>query len=209
MAYAPWIDNLTQLLTVFVQKKSGRGEDRERKWQQQENIKISDTRKDKNSENDGEDFFHEWGEYTHRRGFVKRKYCKYRKNHILSYNLSSLTTLFMNLLQAFFIVSGFIISIISFDIAKRQKFNALHFLVFIGIGIGLFVFTVFPNILNMMGHLFWLQRGADVLVYVSIVFLFYFVLLLLNKAEKNREDITRLVREIGVLEDKLRQHDHK
>ncbi len=115
----------------------------------------------------------------------------------------------MNLLQAFFIVSGFIISIIAFDIAKRQKFNALHFLVFIGIGVGLFVFTVFPKSLESTGHLFGLQRGADVLVYVSIVFLFYFVLLLLNKAEKNREDITRLVREIGVLEDKLRQHDHK
>lgn len=115
----------------------------------------------------------------------------------------------MNLLQVFFVVSSFVIFIIAFDIAKRQKFNALHFLVFIGIGIGLFVFTVFPDILDKMGHLFGLQRGADVLVYVSIVFLFYFVLLLLNKSEKNREDITRLVREISVLEDKLRQHDHK
>lgn len=115
----------------------------------------------------------------------------------------------MNLLQAFFIVSGFIIFIIAFDIAKRQKFNALHFLVFIGIGIGLFVFTIFPNILNKMGQIFGLQRGADVLVYVSIVFLFYFVLLLLNKTEKNREDVTRLVREISVLEDKLNQHDRK
>lgn len=115
----------------------------------------------------------------------------------------------MNLLQAFFIVSGVVISIIAFDIAKRQKFNALHFLVFIGIGIALLVFTFFPNVLDKMGHIFGIQRGADVLVYVSIIFLLYFVLLLLNKTEKNREDITRLVREIGVLEDKIRQHDHR
>ncbi len=115
----------------------------------------------------------------------------------------------MNLLQAFFIVSGVIISIIAFDIAKRQKFNALHFLVFISIGLGLLVFTFFPDFLNAMGRVFGLQRGADVLVYVSIVFLFYFVLLLLTKAEKNREDITRLVREISVLEDKIQKHDHK
>lgn len=115
----------------------------------------------------------------------------------------------MNLLQAFFVVSGVVISIIAFDIAKRQKFNALHFLVFIGIGIGLLVFTFFPSFLEKTGQLFGIPRGADVLVYVSIIFLFYFVLLLLNKAEKNREDITRLVREIGVLEDKLQQHDHK
>ncbi len=116
----------------------------------------------------------------------------------------------MTLLQAFLLVSGFMISLIAFDTGKRQKFNALHFHVFLSIGIGLFVFTVFPNILNKMGQIFGVQRGADVLVYMSIVFLFYFVLLLLNKAEKNREDITRLVREIGVLEDKLnQQHDRK
>lgn len=111
----------------------------------------------------------------------------------------------MNLLQAFFIISGVIIFIIAFDIAKRQKFNALHFLVFIGIGAGLLVFTFFPQVLDTMGRIFGVQRGADVLVYTSIIFLLYFVLLLLNKTEKNREDVTRLVREIGVLEDKLRQ----
>lgn len=111
----------------------------------------------------------------------------------------------MNLLQAFFIVSGVIIFIIAFDIAKRQKFNALHFLVFIGIGAGLLVFTFFPQVLDAMGRIFGVQRGADVLVYTSIIFLLYFVLLLLNKTEKNREDVTRLVREIGVLEDKFRE----
>lgn len=113
----------------------------------------------------------------------------------------------MNFLQVFFVVSGVIIFILALDIAKKQKFNALHFLVFIGMGLGLLVFTIFPGVLDQLGHFFGLQRGADVLVYVSIIFLLYFSLLLLNKAEKNREDITRLVREIGVLEDKLRAHD--
>jgi len=115
----------------------------------------------------------------------------------------------MNFLQVFFIISGVVIFLLSLDIAKKQKFNALHFIVFIGIGLGLLVFTIFPTILNDFGRFFGLQRGADVLVYASIIFLLYFSLLLLNKAEKNREDITRLVREIGVLEDKIHQHDHK
>jgi cellulose synthase/poly-beta-1,6-N-acetylglucosamine synthase-like glycosyltransferase len=38
-----------------------------------------------------------------------------------------------------------------------------------------------------------------VLVYGSIIFLLYFSLLLLNKIEKSREDITRLIREDGIL----------
>lgn len=104
----------------------------------------------------------------------------------------------MNLLQIFFIVSALVIFIFAFDIAKRQKFNALHFIVFLVIWVALFVFTFFPNILNIFGWFFWLQRWADLLVYVSIIFLLYFTLLLLSKVEKNREDITMLIREMAI-----------
>ena len=104
----------------------------------------------------------------------------------------------MNLLQIFFIISGLIIFLVALDIAKRERFNALHFLVFLGVGSGLLVFTVFPNSLNLLGQLFGLQRGADLLVYMSIIFLFYFVLLLLRKVENTREEVTRLVREIAI-----------
>jgi small membrane protein len=104
----------------------------------------------------------------------------------------------MNLLQIFFIISGLIIFLVALDIAKRERFNALHFLVFLGVGSGLLVFTVFPNSLNLLGQLFGLQRGADLLVYASIIFLFYFVLLLLRKVENTREEVTRLIREIAL-----------
>lgn len=104
----------------------------------------------------------------------------------------------MNLLQIFFIVSALVIFIFAFDIAKRQKFNALHFIVFLVIWVALFVFTFFPNILNIFGWFFWLQRWADLLVYVSIIFLLYFTLLLLSKVERNREDITMLIRDMAI-----------
>jgi hypothetical protein len=75
--------------------------------------------------------------------------------------------------------------------------------VFLAVGVGLLIFTLFPETLNLLGRVFWLQRWADVLVYASIVFLLYFSLLLLAKNERNREDITRLVREISLLETRL------
>lgn len=105
----------------------------------------------------------------------------------------------MNLLQFFFIISWIILLILSVDIAKRQKFNALHFVVFIWVGAWLLIFTFFPQILNLIGSVFWLQRWADVLVYASIIFLMYFSVLLLNKVEKNKEDITSLVREVALM----------
>jgi len=100
----------------------------------------------------------------------------------------------MNLLQFFFIISWTIILIIAIDIANKQKFNALHFLVFIGIWWGLLTFTLVPTILNKIWNFFWLARWADVLVYTSIIFLLYFVLLLLKKHVENREFLTALMR---------------
>ncbi|NUJ98134.1 DUF2304 family protein [Candidatus Gracilibacteria bacterium] len=104
----------------------------------------------------------------------------------------------MNLLELFFTVSGIVIFILGLDIARRQKFNALHFFIFLSIGSGLLVFTFFPRVLNFVGQLFGLQRGADLLVYSSIIFLIYFSLLLLRKTEENRSDLTKIVREIAI-----------
>ena len=104
----------------------------------------------------------------------------------------------MNLLQVFFIISAVIILILALDIARKQKFNALHFLVFFWVGAWLLVFTFFPFVLDNIWKLFWIPRWADVLVYVSIIFLIYFVLLLLAKVEKNASNTTSLIREIAI-----------
>ena len=104
----------------------------------------------------------------------------------------------MNILDIFFVISWIIIFLLGLDIARKQKFNALHFIVFLGIGLWLMVFTFFPWALTSLWNIFGLQRGADLLVYVSIIFLIYFVLLLLRKLEENKEDITKLVREIAI-----------
>jgi len=104
----------------------------------------------------------------------------------------------MSLLQFFFIIAWVIILILSIDIAKKQKFNALHFLVFLWVWWWLLVFTFFPEILDRIWWIFWVARWADVLVYTSIIFLLYFVLLLLSKHVENRESITGLIRELAI-----------
>ncbi len=104
----------------------------------------------------------------------------------------------MNLLQLFLVLSGVIILILTVDIAKKQKFNALHFFVFFTMWVWMLVFTFFPNALNHFWRFFGLQRWADLLVYSSIVFLIYFVLLLLSKHVENKDSITELIREIAI-----------
>lgn len=65
---------------------------------------------------------------------------------------------------------------------------------------GLLLFTFFPSILDGLGSIFGLQRGADALVYSSIIFLLYFSLLLLSKSENNSHHLTRLVRELALVQ---------
>jgi glycosyltransferase involved in cell wall biosynthesis len=74
----------------------------------------------------------------------------------------------------------------------------LHLLVFLLIWWALFIFTIFPNVLDKIWSFFWVARWADALVYVSIIFLFYFVLLLLKKITENQDDMTFLIREFAV-----------
>jgi hypothetical protein len=64
----------------------------------------------------------------------------------------------MNLLQIFLVLSAIIILLLVTHISKKQKFNALHFLVFFAMGIGLLIFTFFPDSLNDFGQFFGLQR---------------------------------------------------
>jgi len=60
----------------------------------------------------------------------------------------------VTLLDLFFIISGIIIFFLALDIARKEKFNALHFFVFICIGGGLLIFTFFPGVLNAIGAIF-------------------------------------------------------
>ena len=115
----------------------------------------------------------------------------------------------MTLLQVFFLVSSFVIVLLWYDIFKKQRFNFLHIFIFILSWGALLIFTLYPNFLDKLWHFVWVQRWADALVYISIIFLAYFSLFLFKKIEKNKSDTTKLIREIAILEYKLRNNDRK
>jgi len=104
----------------------------------------------------------------------------------------------MTLLQVFFIVSAFLLLILWMDVARKQRFNFLHIFLFIWIAIALLIFTIFPHTLATFWQIFWIQRWADVLVYISIIFLIYFVLFLFNKIEETNQSFTETIRELSI-----------
>lgn len=99
----------------------------------------------------------------------------------------------MSLLQFVIILSAIVFILFGVDLYKRKKMNILHFIVFF-IGWGMVVLFAFnQGLLNRFGSFFWLARGADLLVYISLILLFYFYIDLLNKHTKDKFQLTRLI----------------
>jgi len=78
--------------------------------------------------------------------------------------------------------------------------NILHFLIFFG-GAGTIILFALDNaLLNRFGHIFGLARGADVLVYGSLVILAYLYVDLLNKDTKSKFQLTKFISQLAINE---------
>lgn len=99
----------------------------------------------------------------------------------------------MSLLQFVVIIAAVVFILFGVDLYKRKKMNVLHFIVFFLWGGLIIMFWFNQALLDQFGRFFGIARGADLLVYISIVLLFYFYIDLLNKHTKDRFQLTRLI----------------
>lgn len=98
-----------------------------------------------------------------------------------------------------YVATGIIAIIIIQEIIKFIKDRPSFFKTVV---LSLFWSTVlvliwFPEIMGWLGKITGVGRGVDVLVYLSIIFLFYYVLRQNNKIDKLEKQITKLIREIA------------
>lgn len=99
----------------------------------------------------------------------------------------------MSLLQFMVVVAALVFILFGVDLYKRKKMNILHFIVFFlwwGIVI---LFALNQPLLDQFGKFFGIARGADLLVYISLILLFYFYIDVLNKHTKDKFQLTRLI----------------
>jgi len=104
----------------------------------------------------------------------------------------------MSLLQFIIIVAALIFVLFGIDLYKRKKATLLHFLVFIGGGAVLALFGYDIELLNKFGMYFGVTRGADLVVYASIILLFYFFIDLYNRLTKDMTQLSKLVTQQAV-----------
>lgn len=78
--------------------------------------------------------------------------------------------------------------------------NILHFLVFIVWWGAVVVFGFNQELLNQFGTFFGIARGADLLVYISLIILFYFYITMINNHTKDKFQLTKLISQIAINE---------
>lgn len=106
----------------------------------------------------------------------------------------------MSILQFIIIIAAVVFILFGIDLYKRKKATILHFLVFIGGGVILVLFALNNSLLNNFGQYFGVARGADLLVYISIIILFYLFIELYNKHTKDTGHLSSLVSQLAVQE---------
>lgn len=103
-------------------------------------------------------------------------------------------TLFQFILSLFALIFFFFAR----DGIQRKKLNILHFAVFGGGSIVVALLGLNINLLNKFGSLFGIARGADLIVYSSIILLGYVFFGLLHRSTKQEETLTKLVSKLAL-----------
>lgn len=104
----------------------------------------------------------------------------------------------MSPFQIIIVLASFFFFILAIDAYKRKKLNWLHVFFFVFGTIVLIVFSLNIELLNKFGSVFGISRGADLLVYCSIILMMFFYFELLHKFVKNDSNMTQLVLKLSL-----------
>jgi len=81
---------------------------------------------------------------------------------------------------------------------KDRKISALSLGLWCAVWIAAIVVVLIPATSFFFADLLGIQRGADFVVYVSIVVLFYLLFRLYVKIDSTEQNVTKLVRELAI-----------
>ena len=89
---------------------------------------------------------------------------------------------------------------------RQGRMRHVDLLAWVALWIAGGLVVLFPEQSNALAHAFGVTRGADLVLYVGVVVLFYFVLQAHVRIEWLKSDITRLTRRLALTEFADSQH---
>lgn len=78
---------------------------------------------------------------------------------------------------------------------KNQEIVFKHFVAWILFWLATIIIIIFPDLTVAPANWLGIGRGADLVVYLSLIFIFYLLFRFLLRLEKMEKEITMLVRE--------------
>lgn len=85
---------------------------------------------------------------------------------------------------------------------KKQELSKVEASLWFVLWLGVLFATLLPHATDILALYLGIGRGADLLVYLSIVVIFYVIFAIYIKTRKIENNITKLVREIAIKEKK-------
>lgn len=95
----------------------------------------------------------------------------------------------------FFALFAFIKVLLRF---KNKELTVFELLVWSGLWFGVIGVTIFPNVTNKIADFVGIGRGADLVIYCSIIVLFYLFFRILVRVHQLNRTVTRLIRKNAV-----------
>ena len=101
----------------------------------------------------------------------------------------------MTLIQIILSAGIIIIAIYMYLRLRSTIFDLILILLFLVTGI---IFVIFNEITDKMAHFLGISRGADMIFYLGILFLFFLILKLYTRLRRVEENLTELVRKRSI-----------
>lgn len=101
----------------------------------------------------------------------------------------------MTLIQVVLTAGIIVIAIYMYLRLRSTIFDLILILLFLITGI---IFVMFNEITDKMAHFLGISRGADMIFYLGILFLFFLILKLYSRLRRVEENLTELVRKRSI-----------
>jgi len=83
---------------------------------------------------------------------------------------------------------------------RQGKFGTLGLLFWFFLWIGAAIIILFPNSTSVVAHLLGIARGSDLILYLSVILIFYLLFRVFVRLEQIDQGITQVVRALALRE---------
>ena len=81
---------------------------------------------------------------------------------------------------------------------KEKKISRKEFLLWSVIWIALIIIAIIPETATQLSNFFGIERGVDLIVYASIIVMFYLIFRLYIKIDQTEQNLTKIVRKMSL-----------